>query len=137
MAKKLKAPGDPSPDSGSAQTLQRLRELKRKVREVFDRGQDRTAVAERIIDEMAQRQGLRLAPFFDWSLATQDFATRVDVALVQKPAGQSMEDFVQAFVDAWPRGMAMLRLAPNGSDPMAGAPYSNNGLWPADMEDRK
>jgi hypothetical protein len=92
---------------------------------------DRTAVAEQIIDEMARRQGHRSGPYFEWSLATESFQSRFDQAFAQRPQEQAAEEFASQFVDAWPRGMAALRIVPDASDPIANPPYSKNGMWPA------
>lgn len=124
----------PPDDAGAAHTLRRLRELKQKIRDSFDDGRDRTAAAEHVIDEMARRQGLKLAPLFDWTLATPQFETRLDQRLTQKPGEQSMQEFVRAFVDAWPRGEPVIRIEPDAADPVSNPPYSKDGLWPANLE---
>jgi hypothetical protein len=136
MARNLKPPGDSPGGTRSAQILRRLRDLKSRAREQFESGRDATAAAERIIDEMARRQGQRLAPCFDWSLATRDFERRIGASLARKPSAQSMEEFVREFVDAWPRGMTALRVVADGS-PITNPPYSQDGMWPAYLDERK
>jgi len=139
MAKKLKGPDgeDLSDSATSPEMLQRLRKLQEKVREASLSGLDRTAVAEGVIDEMARRQGHRLGPYFDWSLATEDFESRFSEAFSQKRPEQSIEAFAHSFVDAWPQGIAALRVIPDDGDPITNPPYSKDGLWPAYLGDRK
>jgi hypothetical protein len=98
---------------------------------------DRTEVAEQIIAEMARRQGHTVGPYFDWSLATEDFKARFAAAFAQRTSGQSPEDFARTFVDAWPLGMAAQRVIPDARDPIANPPYSRDGLWPAFLADRE
>jgi hypothetical protein len=139
MAKKLKGPDgeDLSDSATSSEILQRLRKLQEKVRKASVSGLDRTAAAEQVIDEMARRQGHTLGPYFEWSLATEDFESRFSEAFSQKPAEQSMEEFARSFVDAWPQGMPALRVIPDDGDPIANPPYSKDGMWPAYLGDRK
>ena len=55
----------------SPETLERLRALQERALQAAMVGAGREAVAERIVDEMARRQGHRLGPFFDWSRVTK------------------------------------------------------------------
>lgn len=114
--------------------LQSLRALHTRARKAVAHELDRTVVAERIIDEMARRQGHRLGPYFEWALATDVFESRFNAACSRKPAGQTLAEFARAFVDAWPPGMAVLRVIPNERDTIANPPYSKDGLWPAYLE---
>jgi len=105
-----------------------------------DQAIHRAAVAERIIEEMAYRQGHRFGPYFDWTLATESFQSRFNAAW---PAGSlgalqaSVEDFARRFVDTWPEGLAALRIVPDELDPIANPPYSRDGMWPAFLRRRK
>jgi hypothetical protein len=92
---------------------------------------DRTEVAEQIIDEMARRQGHNVGPYFNWSLATEDFKARFDQAFALRAPEHSLEDFTRQFVDDWPPGMTAQRVVPDHTDPIANPPYSRDGLWPA------
>jgi hypothetical protein len=95
---------------------------------------DRTEAAERIVEEMASRQGHRTGPYFNWNLATETFRLRFETAWMEAaPLGvlESVESFARAFVDAWPEGAAALRIVPDQYDPIANPPYSQGGLWPA------
>jgi len=101
---------------------------------------DRTDAAEHVVEEMARRQGHRNGPYFNWNLATETFRQRFDEAWLEAaPLGvlESVEDFARAFVDAWPEGAAVLRIAPDHLDPIANPPYSKGGLWPAFLRTRE
>lgn len=100
---------------------------------------DRNAVAEFIIDAMARRQGHRSGPYFDWSLATEQFRSLFDTAwaAAAPPSREAVEQFVLAFVDAWPEGVAVLRVIPDHRDPIANPPYSRDGMWPAFLRTRE
>ena len=101
---------------------------------------DRTAVAERIIEEMANRQGHRFGPYFEWSLATELFLQRFNVVWARRPqalSSESVEALAVDFVDEWPQGAAALRVVPDSSDSIANPPFSNNGMWPAFLGARK
>ncbi len=117
-----------------AEMLQQLPALQQRARATPANDLDATALAERVIDAMARRQGHTLGPYFEWSLATADFESRFNDAAARKSPEQSIEEFVRAFVDAWPTGMAALRLLPDQFDPIANPPYSKDGLWPAYLE---
>ena len=63
---------------------------------------DRTAAAERIIEEMASRQGQRFGPYFEWSLATEIFLQRFNAVWARRPQAASiewLEELAVAFVD--------------------------------------
>jgi hypothetical protein len=110
------------------------------VEEVLARRLDRTAVAERIIEEMANRQGHRYGPYFEWSLATELFLQRFNAVWARRPQILSLaavEALVTSFVDEWPEGAAALRVVPDSSDSIANPPFSNNGMWPAFLQPRK
>lgn len=95
---------------------------------------DRDTVAEMIIEAMAHRQGHRSGPYFDWSLATEQFRALFDAAWAASPTVASREtvgQIVKTFVDAWPEGTAALRVIPDHLDPIANPPYSRDGMWPA------
>ncbi len=95
---------------------------------------DRNAVAEFIIDAMARRQGHRSGPYFNWSLATEQFRSLFDAAWAAAPhplSSEAVEQIVRAFVAAWPEGAAALRVIPDPRDPIANPPYSRAGMWPA------
>ncbi len=127
-----------SPESElSPQQWEQLRKLQEKVRKASVSGLDRTAAAEQVIDEMGRRQGHRVGPYFEWSLATEDFDSRFSEAFSQKPPEQSIQEFAHSFVDAWPQGMAAIRVIPEDSDPIANPPYSKDGMWPAYLGNRK
>jgi hypothetical protein len=101
---------------------------------------DRTAVAERIIEEMANRQGHRFGPYFEWSLATELFLQRFNAVWARRPQALStqwLETFAAAFVDEWPEGEAALRVVPDSRDSIANPPFSSNGMWPAFLAPRK
>lgn len=101
---------------------------------------DRNAVAELIIDAMARRQGHRSGPYFDWSLATDQFRTLFDAAWVSERTAatrEAVEQFVKNFVDAWPEGAAALRVIPDHLDPIANPPFSRDGMWPAFLRRRE
>jgi len=117
----------------SGEFRQQLSQLQAKVGAAAASGLDRTALAEQVIDEMARRQGHRFGPYFDWTLATESFQRRFDAALAQRPRRQSTAEFARLFVDAWPRGMAALRVIPDSADSIANPPYSKDGMWPADL----
>jgi hypothetical protein len=110
---------------------ERLRKLRERVREVAASEFEHTEAAQRVIEELAHKQGLSHAPYFDWSLTTVDFEARFNDAFSTKPAGQSIEDFAHQFAAAWPQGMAALELFVDENDPLASPPYSKDGLWPA------
>jgi hypothetical protein len=141
MANNPKKNGDPKGEvAHSAELsnqLKQLRQLQDTVRKAAASGLDRTAVAEQIIDEMARRQGHRVGPYFDWSLTTESFESRFNQALSLRPQDQSLQEFVRSFVDAWPQGMAALRLVAQASGPIARPPYSKDGMWPAYLSSRK
>jgi hypothetical protein len=110
------------------------------VEEVLARRLDRTAVAERIIEAMANRQGHRYGPYFEWSLATELFLQRFNAVWARRPQILSLdavEAFVTSFVDEWPEGAPALRVVPDSSDSIANPPFSNNGMWPAFLQPRK
>ena len=94
-------------------------------------------LAERIIEEMARRQGHRFGPYFEWSLATEHFQQRFNAALALKLREQPNDEFARLFVDEWPQGMAALRVIPDTADPIANPPYSKDGLWPAYLGPRR
>ncbi|HXN10876.1 MAG TPA: hypothetical protein VN859_06500 [Steroidobacteraceae bacterium] len=98
---------------------------------------DRTEIAEQVIGEMARRQGHTIGPYFNWSLATEDFKTRFSDAFSRRAPEQSPREFARNFVDAWPPGMAAQRVVPDEHDPIANPPYSRDGLWPAFLPERK
>jgi len=107
---------------------------------VLVRGLDRNAVAERIIEEMASRQGHRFGPYFEWSLATETFLQRFDAVWARPPQAlsiESLEQFAVVFVDEWPQGAAALRVVPDSSDSIANPPFSKDGMWPAFLGARK
>lgn len=139
MTKKLTDSGDAGESHGrlSPETLQRLRQLQKKARGAYSSGRDRTEAAEHIIDEMARRQGQKLGPYFEWSLATAEFTARFNEAFLRKPPKESMKKFACAFVDAWPQGMAALRLNQTDATLIANPPYAKDGQWPAYLDDRK
>jgi hypothetical protein len=101
---------------------------------------DRTAVAERIIEEMANRQGHRFGPYFEWSLATEIFLQRFNAVWARRPQAASiewLEELAVAFVDQWPQGATALRVVPDSSDSIANAPFSKDGMWPAFLGARR
>jgi hypothetical protein len=101
---------------------------------------DRTAVAERIIEEMATRQGHRFGPYFEWSLATEIFLQRFDAVWALRPLSLStgaLEEFAVSFVDEWPAGAPALRVVPDSSDSIANPPFSKDGMWPAFLGARR
>jgi hypothetical protein len=101
---------------------------------------DRTAVAERIIEEMALRQGHRYGPYFEWGLATELFLQRFNAVWARRPQSLSIEsigEFATSFVDQWPPGAAALRVVPDSSDSIANPPFSKDGMWPAFLGARK
>jgi hypothetical protein len=101
---------------------------------------DRTAVAERIIEEMANRQGHRFGPYFEWSLATELFLQRFNAVWARRPQAPStqwLDAFAASFVDEWPEGATALRVVPDSRDSIANPPFANNGMWPAFLAARK
>jgi hypothetical protein len=101
---------------------------------------DRTAVVERIIEEMANRQGHRFGPYFEWSLATELFLQRFNAVWARRPQALSiqwLDALAASFVDEWPEGEAVLRVVPDSRDSIANPPFSNNGMWPAFLAARK
>jgi hypothetical protein len=103
---------------------------------------DRTAVAERIIEEMANRQGHRFGPYFEWSLASETFLQRFNAVWARRSQAltfESLEEFAIAFVDEWPQGAVALRVVPDNRDSIANPPFSTDGMWPAFLgaRDRK
>src|SRR5271165_2827400 len=84
---------------------------------------DRTEIAELIIEEMARRQGHSAGPYFNCSLATEEFKARFAEAFPQRLPEQSPEEFARRFVDAWPQGLPAQRVVPDPSDPIANPPY--------------
>jgi hypothetical protein len=98
---------------------------------------DRTEIAEQIIGEMARRQGHSIGPYFNWSLATEDFKARFAEAMAGRPPGRSPQEFACQFVDAWPRGMPAQRVVPDLGDPIANPPCSRDGPWPSFLPERK
>ena len=123
--------GEAAHSAELSRQLKQLKQLQDTVRQEAASGLDRTAVAEQIIDEMARRQGHRVGPYFDWSLTTESFESRFNQALSLRPQDQSLQEFVRSFVDAWPQGMAALRLVPHATGLIANPPYSKDGMWPA------
>jgi hypothetical protein len=101
---------------------------------------DRTAAAERIIEEMASRQGQRFGPYFEWSLATEMFLQRFNAVWARRPQTLSIGsigEFAISFVDEWPEGATALRVVPDSRDSIANPPFSKDGMWPAFLGARK
>jgi hypothetical protein len=101
---------------------------------------DRTAAAERVIEEMANRQGHRFGPYFEWSLASEIFLQRFNAVWARRSQAlslESLEEFAVSFVDEWPEGAAALRVVPDSRDSIANPPFSKDGMWPAFLGARK
>jgi len=114
------------------EVIARLARLQRRL--------DRTAAAERIIEEMANRQGHRFGPYFEWSLASEIFLQRFNAVWVRRSQAlslESLEEFAVSFVDEWPQGAAALRVVPDSRDSIANPPFSKDGMWPAFLGVRK
>jgi hypothetical protein len=116
--------------------VDQLAQLQKRVQQSSSSGVEEIALVEMVIDEMARRQGHRIGPYFEWSLATPEFTARFADACGRILPQFSAAEFARAFVDQWPPGEFVLRVEPRPDDPITLPPHADNGFWPARLPPR-